>query len=463
MDRDMSLESKYLEGPVSKTVLKNIIPAMLSTLMMLIYNLADTFFIGLTHNDYMVAAVSLATPVFLIFMAIGTLFGVGGASLISRSLGTGNNDYASKTSSFCTWTSIVVGLVMMICLWVFMDPLLKILGASSKTLDYTKTYLSIVTFAGIFSILSGTLSNIIRAGGNPTDAMWGTLIGNIANVVLDPLMIFGFHMGIAGAAAATVIGNVLAAVICLFIVHKKNFILSIKLRDFSAGNHICSGVLSIGVPAALTSLLTSFAQIFANSLIAVYGDMAVAAYGIAAKIRMRFSVMANGMGHGLQPVFGYCYGAGKKKRFRDTLRFSTLFALALFSFFAALCMIFTKPIVNVFLTDQSALDYGVKFTRLILVSAFFMGVFCIMMSMLQAIGAVKSSLFAALSREGIIYIPLVFILKAAFGLNGIVAAQPLAELISLVIVVFFVRYALHTMPSNEERRYPYENQEELET
>lgn len=143
--------------------------------------------------------------------------------------------------------------------------------------------------------------------------------------------------------------------------------------------------------------------------------MAVAAYGIAAKIRMCF---------------------------RETLRFSILFALILFSFFAVLCIIFTVPIVNVFLTDPSALDYGVKFTRLILVSGFFMGVFCILMSMLQAIGAVKSSLFAALSREGIVYIPLVFILKAVFGLNGIVAAQPAAELISLVIVAFCVRHIL---------------------
>ena len=193
---------------------------MLSTLMMLIYNLADTFFVGLTHNDYMVAAFSLATPVFLIFMAIGTLFGVGGASVISRSLGVGDKDYASRTSSFCTWTSVGVGVIMMIFLWLSMDPLLNVLGASRETMGYTKTYLSIVTFAGIFSILSGTLSNIIRAGGNPTDAMWGTLIGNISNVVLDPVFIFGFNMGMAGAAVATVIGNVLAAVICLFSVSR---------------------------------------------------------------------------------------------------------------------------------------------------------------------------------------------------------------------------------------------------
>lgn len=338
----------------------------------------------------------------------------------------------------------------MVLLWIFEDPLLNVLGASDKTFEYTKTYLVIVTFAGVFSILSGTLSNIIRAGGNPMDAMWGTLIGNIANVVLDPVMIFGFDMGIAGAAAATVIGNVLATLICLVIVHRKNFILSIRLKDFAAGNHICTGVLAIGVPAALTSLLTSFAQIFANSLISVYGDMALAAYGIAAKIRMCFSVMANGMGHGLQPVFGYCYGAREKKRFRETLRFSTVFGLVFFSFFAVLCLIFTGPIVNVFLTDSSALSYGVRFTRLILASAFFMGVFCILMSLLQAIGAVKSSLFAALSREGIIYIPMVFLLKNFFGLTGIVAAQPVAEILSLVIVIFFVQYAIRHMPSKKE-------------
>lgn len=256
MDKSETLEKNYLEGSVSQMVVRNVAPAMLSTLMMLIYNLADTFFIGLTGNDYMVAAVSLATPVFLIFMSIGTLFGVGGASVISRTLGSGRGEYASRVAAFCAWTSIGAGLVLMLIIWGFMDPILDALGASAATMEYTRTYLRIVTAGGVFSILAGCLSNIIRAEGKPTNAMWGTLIGNVANVILDPLMIFTLDMGIAGAAAATVIGNFLSTLICLFFVMKKDFSLSLALKNYRAGDKICTNVLAIGIPAALTSTLS---------------------------------------------------------------------------------------------------------------------------------------------------------------------------------------------------------------
>ncbi|MGN1116202.1 MAG: MATE family efflux transporter [Candidatus Ornithomonoglobus sp.] len=428
-------KNAFMEGSVSKTVLRNVLPAMLSTLMMLIYNLADTFFIGQTHNDYMVAAVSLATPVFLIFMAVGTLFGVGGSSVIARALGEGRPDYACKVSSFCTWVSIGTGIICMLFIWSFMDSLLVMLGASADTMEYTRSYLGLVTIGGVFSIVSGCWANVIRAGGSPSAAMLGTLIGNIINIVLDPILIFTFNMGVAGAAITTTIGNVVSTVIYLVYILRGDFKLSIRLKDFSAKDNICSGVLSIGIPAALTNLLMSFSQIFANSLIAAYGDMELAAYGIAGKIRMCFSTVGNGIGHGVQPILGYYYGAGNKKRFKQTLNFSVVFSLLLFSFFTVLCLIFTKPIVNLFLTDNSALEYGILFTRITLSSAFFMGAFCILMSSLQAIGAAKFSLFAAISRQGIVYIPLLLIMGFAFGLTGLVISQPLAELISLLIVL----------------------------
>ncbi|MGN0162394.1 MAG: MATE family efflux transporter [Candidatus Ornithomonoglobus sp.] len=445
MNKEETSKKAFLEGPVSKTVFRNVIPAMLSTLMILIYNLADTFFIGQTHNDHMVAAVSLATPVFLIFMSIGTLFGVGGSSVIARALGEERKDYACKVSSFCTWVSAAVGISFMLIIWIFATPIVKALGASTDTLEYTRTYLCLITIGGVFTILSGCWSNIIRAEGNPSAAMWGNLIGNIINIILDPVFILGLNMGVAGAAIVTSFGNIVGCLIYLGYILKGKFSLSIRLKDFSAKDKICSGVLSIGVPAALTSLLMSISQIIANSLIAFYGDMALAAYGIAGKIRMCFSSLGNGMGHGVQPVLGYCYGAKEKKRFKDVLTFSTIFSVVLFSVISVLCLIFTEPIVNLFLTDASALEYGVLFTRIILSSAFFMGTYCVLMGALQAIGAAKSSLIAAISRQGIVYIPVLFILRAAWGLNGLVIAEPVAEYISLVLVLILVIIAVKKM------------------
>lgn len=450
MNTEETSKKAFLEGPVSKTVFRNILPAMLSTLMILVYNLADTFFVGQTHNDHMVAAVSLATPVFLIFMSIGTLFGVGGSSVIARALGEGKKDYACKVSSFCTWVSAVVGIAFMLVIWIFSTPIVNALGASPETFEYTRTYLCLVTVGGVFTILSGCWSNIIRAEGNASAAMWGNLIGNIINIVLDPVFILGLNMGVAGAAIVTSFGNIVGCLIYLGYILKGKFSLSIRLKDFSAKDKICSGVLSIGVPAALTSLLMSISQIIANSLIAVYGDMALAAYGIAGKIRMCFSSLGNGMGHGVQPVLGYCYGAKDKKRFKDVLSFSTIFSIICFSVIAILCIIFAEPIVKLFLTDVSALEYGVLFTRIILSSAFIMGAFCILMGTLQAIGAAKSSLIAAISRQGFVYIPILFILRAMIGLNGLIIAEPLAEYISLIIVLVLVIIAVKKMKTHHD-------------
>ena len=182
----------FSSGKVSTAVFRNAIPAMAAMLMVLIYNLADTFFIGQTHDDLQVAAVSLCTPVFLLFMAMGTIFGIGGTSVISRAMGQGREEYAKKVSSFCMWSCVAVGIIMSILFWVFMDQLLTIMGVSADTWDFAKIYLMIVTVCGPFVLISNCYSNVLRAEGQSTKAMMGMLIGNLLNVVLDPIMILLF-------------------------------------------------------------------------------------------------------------------------------------------------------------------------------------------------------------------------------------------------------------------------------
>ena len=267
---------------------------MAAMLMVLIYNLADTFFIGQTHNDILLAAVSLATPVFLIFMAVGTVFGMGGTSVISRALGEGRTEYAKKVCSFCMWGCIVVGITISALFLIFMDSILALVGASADTWEPAKTYLAIVAFGGPFVLISNCYSNVIRAGGNSTQAMTGQLLGNLVNVVLDPIMILGLNWGIAGAAIATVIGNVLGAgYYILYFVRGKSS-LSIRLQDFSMKDKICSGVLAIGIPASLGSLLMSVSQIIINSQMAGYDDMAVAGIGVAMKVTMMTGMVCIG-------------------------------------------------------------------------------------------------------------------------------------------------------------------------
>lgn len=430
---DQKTMEVFHNAPVSQAVFKNALPAMAAMLMVLVYNLADTFFIGQTNDALQVAAVSLTTPVFLMFMAVGTVFGIGGTSVISRALGERNYDYAKKVCAFCMWGCVIVGTAMSTLFLLFMNPILSLIGASSETWSLSKTYLTIVVCSGPFVLISNCYANIIRAEGASGQAMMGQLLGNLLNVILDPIMILGFGWNIAGAAIATVIGNILGAgyYICYFLRGKSN--LSIRLKDFTVKTGVCSGVLVIGIPAALGSVLMSISQIITNSQMAGYGDMAVAGIGVAMKVTVITGMICMGLGQGIQPLLGYCVGAKLWKRFKDVFRFSILFALLLGISATMICYLLTNQIVSAFLTNMTAFGHAVKFARILLTTSFLFGVFYVLINALQAMGAATASLVISLSRQGIIYIPALFILQALMGMIGLAWAQPIADILSTIL------------------------------
>lgn len=429
---------------------ENAVPAMLAMLMVLIYNLADTFFIGQTHDALQVAAVSLATPVFLIFMAVGTIFGIGGTSVISRAMGEGREAYAKKVCSFCMWSCVIVGVILSAVFLIFMDSILALCGASQETWEPAETYLTIVSFCGPFVLISNCYSNVIRAEGQSGKAMMGQLIGNLLNVVLDPILILGFGWNIAGAAIATVIGNVVGAgyYILYFLGGKSS--LSIHPKDFTLRDHVCSGVLSIGIPASLGSLLMSVSQIVVNSLMAGYGDMALAGIGVAMKVTMMTGMVCIGFGQGVQPLLGYCVGANLWGRFKRVMNFSLIFSFALSAVMTAVCYLFTNQIVSAFLSDPDAFGYAVQFARILLTTSFLFGVFYVLSNALQAMGAATPALMINLSRQGLIYIPALFIMKAAIGVTGLVWAQPVADLLSTVLVAVLYLVTVQTMQKSAQ-------------
>lgn len=424
----------FERAPVPRAVLRNAIPAMAAMLMVLIYNLADTFFIAQTHNDILVAAVSLATPVFLIFMSVGTVFGIGGTSVISRAFGQERTEYAKKVCSFCMWGCVAVGLLMSAAFLLFMDQLLTLIGASADTWAPAKTYLTIVALGGPFVLISNCYSNILRAEGQPTRAMIGQVLGNLLNVVLDPVMILIFNWGIAGAAIATVIGNIAGAGYYIIYFLRGRSSLSIHIRDFSLKDKICTGVLSIGIPASLGSLLMSVSQIIVNARMAGYGDMALAGMGVAMKVTMMTGMVCIGFGQGVQPLLGYCVGAGLWERFKKLMRFSVLFSLGLSAAMTGLCYLLREPIIRVFLTEPASFDFAITFTNILLTTSFLFGVFYVLTNALQAMGAAVQALIINLSRQGIIYIPALFILQAILQANGLAWAQPVADLLSTALV-----------------------------
>lgn len=423
---------------------------MAAMLMVLIYNLADTFFIGQTHDSLQVAAVSLATPIFLIFMSIGTVFGIGGTSVISRAMGEGRTEYAKKVCSFCMWSCVIVGMFMSAFFLIFMNQILTWVGVSEDTWVFAKTYLTIVAFCGPFVLIANCFNNIIRAEGQSAKAMMGQLIGNLLNVILDPILISGLGMEITGAAIATVIGNVFGAGYYIFYFLKGKSILSISIKDFTVKEKVCSSVLMIGIPAALGSLLMSISQIIVNSQMAKYGDMALAGIGVAMKVTMITGMICIGFGQGIQPLLGYCVGANLWERFKKVMKFSAIFSFVMSMVMTGLCYLFKNQIVGAFLTDTEAFQYAAKFTSILLSTSFLFGIFYVLNNALQSMGSATSALIINLSRQGIIYIPVIFILQAVLGIDGLVWAQPIADILSTILVVFLFAGTLNKMQQQRE-------------
>lgn len=304
-------------------------------------------------------------------------------------MGEGRREYARKVCSFCMWGCVAVGIVMVVIIFAFMDPILKLLGASADTVEYAREYLSIVTVAGPFVLISNCYANIIRSEGKAGMAMIGQLGGNLLNVFLDPIFILGPGWNVAGAAIATAVSNLVSAgyYICYFKFGKS--MLSIRLKDFSVKDNILKGVLSIGIPAALGDVLMSVSSIILNGQMAGYGDMAVAGVGVAMKVTMITGMICIGFGQGIQPLLGYCVGAKNWKRYQESLRFSVLFGLALSTFMTIICYLFDRQIVSAFLTDPEALSYGIAFSRILLTTSFLFGMFYVLSNALQAMGQPK--------------------------------------------------------------------------
>ena len=425
---------------IPKLVIKNCIPSLLAMMMMLVYNLADTFFIGMTHDDLQVAAVSLASPMFMIFVAVGTLFAIGSSSLISIALGAKKSEYAKKISAFCFWGCIAVAAVMTAAILIFAKDIVIMLGASENTIENTKNYLMITASGGICTMLSVSFTNMIRAEGKPLISSIGMIAGNILNIILDPILILGCGWGVTGAAIATVIGNLAGTLFYLVYFCLGKSSLSIRICDFSLKKEIVTGVFSIGISSSITNFLVSISSMLVNSMLSQYpdGDMYVAGYGVTMKIVMIVSLIAVGIGTGAQPLFGYCYGAKNKERMVACIRFATFFGLAFCFTSALLCFIFAKPIVGIFLTGDVACASGMHYIRIIMSTAWLMGGFLVFQSSLQAMGAALPALLTSTLRQGIVFIPLLFAMRSVLGAEGLLWAQPIADLISFAIVLFIL-------------------------
>lgn len=423
----------FEEAPVSKAVAVMAIPTMISMLVVVIYNMADTFFIGQTGDPMQVAAVSLATPVFMVFMALGNLFGIGGSSAISRALGEKKIERARQISSFCCYGSLGLGIIMSLGFLVGMNGILKLIGASENTIGFARDYLTYIAFGGPFIMFGTAFGNILRGEGAAKESMIGNMIGTVTNIVLDPIMILMLGWGVVGAAVATVIGNIAASVFYLLYFLRKKSSLSIRLKDFHMGDRIAAGVMSIGIPASLNNILMSCANIVLNQVLISYGDTPVAAMGVASKANMLVVLLQIGLCAGIQPLIGYNYGARNKKRLLEVFKFTGLCAVIIGTLLTAVMVVARQTVIRAFIDDAEVIAYGIQMVIALQLSGPVLGILFLCINTIQGMGKAIPSLVLTICRQGLVFIPLVYILNGLFGLDGVVYAQAVADFISIVL------------------------------
>ena len=438
---------------IPKAVATMAVPSMLGMLINIVYNLADTFFVGQTGDSNQVAAVSVSMPLFLIFIAVGNLFGVGGCAFISRSLGEGRQDRVKKISSFCIYTSILLGIVLGVLFMVFKTPLLYMVGASDNTIGFASDSLKWVAIGSPSVITAITVCNLVRGEGAAKTSMFGSILGQVVNIVLDPIFIlsggdelfgfkmpFGFGLGVAGAAIATVIGNICSVVFFLLYFLKGKSILSITPKRYTFKDGIAKGVINVGLPASLNNLLMSLSNIIVNIVLVSYGDNAVAAMGVAMKANMLVVMLQIGLGQGVQPLIGYCYGARNYDRMKKCLHFSMVCNIVIGTVMTLFYVVFKENVISMFIDDANVIELGVKMLIALMSPGPIIGIMFVLNFSFQGMGKGIQSLILSIGRQGLIYIPLLFILNAAVGLEGIIWAQASADYACVImsLIMWFV-------------------------
>ncbi len=435
----------FEEYPVLKSLTIMAVPAIVSQLITLVYNIADTWFIGLTDNPSMVAACSLVLPIFLLSISISNLFGTGGGSLISRLLGDKKEMEAKKVFAISIWMSLLTAVAFAGITMLFCNPLLNLLGASDQTRDYARQYLFyVVGIGGVFNVMSMVLSNLIRSVGYSKEAGIGISFGGVLNMILDPILMFWIFpdgMQVTGAAVATMLSNVITfsyfVIICIKI--QKNTVIGVSLRQGLPERSSIIEIFSVGIPAGVSVLLFDIANMIANKKMAIHGDTALAAYGIVTKVERLPLNIGIGICLGMIPLIAYNYAAKNRERMKQIFNCARILGVTI----AVLCVIFyhsfSAAIITFFIGDAETIQLGTAFLQARCFATPFMFLCFNMVHYFNAIGRGKISFWLAVVRQIVFNIPIMLILNNRYGAYGLVWTQLVADACTVLVsyVVYF--------------------------
>jgi len=424
---------------VPKAVAVLVLPTILSMLVTIVYNMVDIYFVGKTGDPNQVAAVSLASPVFMLFMGFGQIFGQGGSSIISRRLGEGKREQIRYISSFCFYGAAVVGVLLFFVFQVAMPLVLRLVGASSNTVTFTESYVWWIAAGAPFVLVSFSFGNIVRSVGAARASMTGMMLGTILNIVLDPIMILWLGWGVEGAAVATVIGNIASTIYYILYTIRREPLLSVHPKDFRMSDRILTNVMAIGLPASLNNILSSASGMLLNNYLAAYGDIHVAAMGVAMRANIFIFMVQLAIAAGVQPLIGYSFGARNLERMKAVMRFSALCTCVFGSVGTTLYVLFSETIIGVFISDTEVIASGVPMLRALMVAGPVIGVMLLFTITFQAIGKALPALILTISRQGFVFFPVVVIANKIAGLNGIIYALPISDYAAIIIgLVMFI-------------------------
>lgn len=435
----MNERSKKMEllgsAPIPQALLALGIPIMIGMLINALYNLVDAYFVGGLGESQM-GAISIVFPLGQVVVGLGLMFGNGAASYLSRLLGSGAKDTANKVASTALYSSVFIGAVVIIGASIFLEPILTMLGATDTIMSYAVTYARIYVLSSIFNVFNVTMNNIVSSEGAAKTTMCALLLGAVLNIGLDPMFIYALDMGVAGAAIATAISQFVSTLVYLIYVFRKKSAFTFSIREFAPTKQMMSEILKIGVPTLTFQLLTSLSIALINRAANGYGDAVIAGMGAVTRVTSMGTLVVFGFLKGFQPIAGFSYGAKKFDRLKEAIRtsaiWSTIFCLAV----GLLMAIFSTQIISAF-TDGNTemISVGAKSLRTNGLSFILFGFYTVYSSLFLALGKGSAGFFLGACRQGICFVPVILLLPALWGLNGILYAQPIADVISAIITV----------------------------
>lgn len=438
-DKKEERRRAILNEPILPLLVKTSIPTIIGMLVMVIYNLTDTFFVGILNNKSMTAAIGIVFSFMSFIQAIGFWFGYGSGNIMSKRIGQGNEYEAEKISSIGILFALGFGILIAFISWIFISPLARFIGgsASESLMRFTVDYMRVIVLSIPFALYSMTLYNQLRLCGNVKDGMRGLLSGMLVNMALDPILMFGLGLGFIGAGYATLIGQIVGTIL-LTRLSRKNGNIGVDLKKVRINKERVYHILAGGMPNFLRQSITSIALILLNISAARYGDGLLAALTISSRILALAYLIMIGWGQGFQPICAMNYGASQYDRVKTAFKLAVLGATAFLILSAFGLHIFAKELIMTMTKDSQVIAYTRKLLNLQCLTLPLLGYFALSSMLMQNIGQYFWSSIISISRQGIFYIPLLYILTGAFGQVGIYLLQPMADLMSFILAIFVV-------------------------